>query len=364
MSIESDSAPPCAATRRTIVVDGPLAFHARRHAAAKAGASGLQIFALPHLAARLAGGFQHRARSQDLDAAIRAALDAGGFEEIEDVRGLPGMTRAISRALTKLWHADIDLAESAKSQGRMRDLLEIERRVREALPQGALILRDLRDAALTRTSHTKRVLGDVEIDQRGDVAPLWRPLIAALACEVDVTWREPAITMSWFTGTVLKPPSRPSAIEPVRISCANPRSEVIEALRWMRERLAGGVAPQEIAICAASTEIWDEHFDALATEAALPLHFSHGRIALGTYDGQACAALADVLVQGLSQRRVRRIMWYVRENKALEGLPSNWTKGLQKDAALFSVLHWQSALDRAAALRQDGVDPRPIMMPV
>ncbi len=43
--------------RCTVVVDGPLAFRMRRLAAARDRDLGLEIFTLPLLAARLAGGF-------------------------------------------------------------------------------------------------------------------------------------------------------------------------------------------------------------------------------------------------------------------------------------------------------------------
>ncbi len=65
--------------RRTFIVDGPLAFRMRRIYAARGGASGVQILTMPLVAAHLAGGFTRPARSQDLDAAIRAALGGGGF---------------------------------------------------------------------------------------------------------------------------------------------------------------------------------------------------------------------------------------------------------------------------------------------
>ena len=73
-------------SRRSIVVEGPLAFRTARIAAAQRADSGLQIFTLPLLAARLAGGFNRPARSQDLDPAIRAALAAGGLTELEGIR--------------------------------------------------------------------------------------------------------------------------------------------------------------------------------------------------------------------------------------------------------------------------------------
>ena len=92
--------------RRTIVVEGPLAFRMRRIVAARRAEAGIQIMTLPQLAARLAGGFVRPARSQDLDPAIRTALDAGGFSDLESIRELPGMTRSVAWTLTRVWDAD------------------------------------------------------------------------------------------------------------------------------------------------------------------------------------------------------------------------------------------------------------------
>lgn len=80
--------------RRTIVIEGPLAFRMRRLDAARRSESGIQIMTLPQVAARLAGGFVRPPRSEDLDPAIRKALEAGGFGDLENIRGLPGMTRS------------------------------------------------------------------------------------------------------------------------------------------------------------------------------------------------------------------------------------------------------------------------------
>ena len=54
--------------------------------------------------------------------------------------------------------------------------------------------------------------------------------------------------------------------------------------------------PEEIAIAATSTQDWDDHVLAYAGNAGLPVQFSHGVPALSRPEGQACAALADVLV--------------------------------------------------------------------
>src|SRR3984893_9100326 len=99
--------------RCSVVVEGPLAFRMRRIDAARRGEAGVQIMTLPQLAARLAGGFTQPARSQDLDPAIRAALEMGGFAELESIRDLPGTTRSIARTLTRVWNAELSLTDPA-----------------------------------------------------------------------------------------------------------------------------------------------------------------------------------------------------------------------------------------------------------
>lgn len=352
--------------RRTIVVEGSLAFRMRRIEAARRSETGAQIMTMPLLAARLAGGFTRPARSQDLDPAIRTALEAGGFAELESIRQLPGMTRAIAWTLAKVWQADLSLVDRADQSPRLADLAEIERRVGANLPTGVLTPRDLRDAALEHAAHAAAVLGSVELDGLVDVAPVWRPLVAALVRTTSLSWRNPGATeIDWFPGEIIGN-QRPAAAAPALVTCANPRAETVEALRWMRELIASGRArPEEIAICAPATEEWDEYFLVLATDAELPLHFSHGVPALASREGQACAALADVLLNGLSQDRIRRLFGHVAgRSSALGNLARSWAFGLQPGAALFELDQWRRALDEASARRTDGVNPRPIVIPV
>ncbi len=350
---------------RTVVVEGPLAFRTRRIAAAQRAESGLQILTLPLLAARLAGGFIRPARSQDLDPAIHAALAAGGFAELERVRQLPGTTRSIAWTLAKVWQADLALERLAQGSARLADLAEIERRVRANLAAGVLTPRDLRDAALKRVAHAPATLGAIEIDGLTAITPVWRPLLALLAKTVPLTWRNPGADAIWFPGQVVTG-DRASAADMSIVTCANPRAEVVEALRWMRELIASGRArPEEIAICATAPEEWDEHFLVLVADAGLPLHFSHGVPVLASREGQACAALADVLLNGLSQDRIRRLFGHAAgRSRALADLPATWSYGLQPGAALFELDQWRRALDEATGRRTDGVDPRPIVMPI
>jgi len=352
--------------RRTVIVEGPLAFRMRRIAAARQAEAGVQIMTLPQLAARLAGGFTRPARSEDLDPAIRSSLEAGGFAELESIRNLPGMTRSVAWTLTRLWTADFTLANRAHESARLQDLMMIEARVRASLPVGVLSPRDLRDAALQRVRHAPAVLGAVELDRVVRVAPVWRPLLLALAPQVRLAWRNPGDPdAAWFKGE-LGCDAQPTPAPPGIVSCASPRAEAVEALRWVRELIASGRArPDEIAVCATATEDWDDHMLVLAADGGLPLHFSHGVPTLASREGQVCAALADVLLNGLSQDRVRRLFGHsAGRSPGLDALPSSWAQDLRPGAALFELEQWRRALDEAHAHRTDGVDVRPLLMPV
>ncbi len=91
------------------------------------------------------------------------------------------------------------------------------------------------------------------------------------------------------------------------VTGATARHEVIEAMRWARSLLAQGVDAADIAFAAASPGEYDDLVLAMGVGGALPIHFAHGRRALTTRDGQAAAALADIVLHGLSQDRVRRL---------------------------------------------------------
>jgi hypothetical protein len=352
--------------RRTVVVEGPLAFRMRRLAAARGSEAGVQIVTLPLLAARLAGGFRRPARSQDVEPAIRLALDAPGFAELEAIRQLPGMTRSIAWTLSAVWDADLSLSGLAHENARLGDLALIEQRVTAALPAGVLTPRDLRDMAVARLEHAPALLGPVTLDRLSTVAPIWRLLLQKLGGTIDLCWDDPGTTdTGWFPGRIVAEPP-PVVSAPEIVSCADPHAEVVEALRWVRELLATGAAgPEEIAICAPATEPWDELFLVLAAAAELPIHFSHGVTALSSREGQACGALADVLLNGLSQDRIRRLFGHaVGSSRALAGLPRDWAAGLRPGARLFAVDQWRQALDDAALGRGDGADPRPLVVPI
>lgn len=331
--------------RSTLIVDGPLALHMQRAAAARAGAVGREIMTLPQLASHMAGGFLRLAGPEQLYPAIRSALAQGGFAELDAVRDLPGTPRAVARTLQRIWQADLSLAELRARSPRLADLHQIEQRIVAVLPGGLLLPKALSDAALARLVHAPARLGTVTLQGLIDVDPVWRPLVAALAWVIEVTWVAPADgERSWFPGRVVLPEPQRGAEAPAEL-CADPRAEAVEALRWARELLSrGSIAAADIALTAAAPAPWDDHLLALSREAGLPVHFTHGVPALSTREGQACAALADCLAQGLSQPRIRRLVRRLPPSSFRDRITEDWWKPLPAEAGLFTIEHWKQVL--------------------
>jgi hypothetical protein len=351
--------------RSTLVVDGPLAMRMRRLTAAREGSVGREILTLPLVAARLAGGFITPVATDDLYPAIQTALAAGGFQDLDRVSSLPGMPRAVLQSLDAAWRADIDLSSLPRHVQRFADLHLLETRIREHLPPARMLPRDLRDAALARLALAKSLLGSVTIDGIVEIDAVWRPLLNGIARLTKVSWDLPGQSeQPWFGGTL----RRRAAVGPATVSAevsADPKSEVVEALRWVRQLLASGQAKaEEIAIAAASTPDWDDHLLAYARNAGLPLHFSHGVPALSTPEGQACAALADILTSGLSQERIWRLFRRLPTRPFMGTLPEDWFAAIPRSAGLKTLDQWREALVAGRPHRAAGALAETLLLPV
>jgi len=80
-------------------------------------------------------------------------------------------------------------------------------------------------------------------------------------------------------------------------------------------------------------------------------------------EGQAAAALADILVRGLSQTRMRRLASLLSAYPGpFKALPAGWTRVLPADAPLASPQAWTHLLDRlVVADWPDGIDHGPAL---
>ena len=150
-------------TRTTVVVPGRLAWHEERFRAAEQNALGLQILTPAQLAGRLAGGFLEAASRDTCHVLVRDALTNLKFAELEQLREMPGAVKAISASLMKVWDADLDLQALAARSPRINDLARIEAYVRDHLPGGMMLQRELVSAAVANLKNAGSVLGSVTV---------------------------------------------------------------------------------------------------------------------------------------------------------------------------------------------------------
>ena len=333
--------------RRTLVVDSALAAQDARTAAIRGREHGLQIMSLDQLAARLAGGFLQPIPREDLEEAIQDALSDADLGPLSPIQNLPGMTRAAATTLLRAWDADLNLETEHERRRALSTLDAVARgRLRSSMRRPG----DLVAFAMERIEKAPAVLGTVEIRRLPDIAPVWRPLLAELAQRIEVRWRPGSRPVpDWLATTEIVLEEGECHEAPCSgVSCANPRHEAVEAMRWVRELIATGrAAPQEIAITAAAPGDWDAHLITMSRDANIPVHFAHGRPIVSTADGQVCAALAEALLNGLTQDRVRRLVPLLRSQCGrLQELPEGWTKVLPRDAPLTSLDLWRRHLER------------------
>jgi len=330
------------AHRSTLVVHGRLAMRESRLEAGRDGRHGLQIMSFEQAAVRLAGGFVRPIDDESLRATIQAVLSTTSMGELESIKDLPGMIDAAVDTLHKAWRAGIDLAARAADHPRIAAIARLEAAVLDQLPSGMMRPLDIVAAATARIGHAPAVLGPMEITGLTELSPCWRPLLQALTVHITVQWTAgPRSVPVWLSGTGIMVTRAPAqAPEISAVSAATAYHEAIEAMRWTRSLLASGVSPAEIAIATASPADYDDHFLALRADANIDLHFVHGVRTVTTREGQAVAALADIVVRGLSQSRLRRLAAFCRDSGPFETLPEGWLRILPTDAPLSTPGAW------------------------
>ena len=340
-------------SRQTIVAHGQLAIRELRLGAARNRHHGVQIMSFEQLAVRLAGGFAKAIDNETLRAAIQAVLPATPLGELESIKMLPGMVDAAADTLHKVWRAGIDLSSRRDSHARLASIANLEAAVLEQLPPGNMRPADLVVAACERLPHARSIFGPIEVVGITELSPCWRPLLLQLNEHTPVTWTAgPRPTPAWLETmgiSINREKPRTPALH--SISAATAYHEAVEAVRWARSLLASGQAePTDIAIAAASTADYDDHFLSLRSDANLDLHFVHGVKVTTTRDGQNAAALADILVHGLSQTRMRRLAVLCGSSAGpFQKLPDGWLRVLPKDAPLTSESAWSRLLDSLTA---------------
>ena len=204
----------------------------------------------------------------------------------------------------------------------------------------------------------------MEIVGLSTLSPCWRPLLQALTAHIPVHWTAgPRAVPAWLEDTgvhVSRAPEEAPVISAV--SAATSYHEAIEAMRWVRSLLASGVSPSDIAIATASPADFDHYFLALRADANIDLHFSHGVRTVTTREGQTAAALADIVVRGLSQSRLRRLSALCGDSALFGVLPEGWMRVLPANAPLSTLSAWNRLMARLTPEDwPDGADHTPTL---
>ncbi len=348
-----------AAKRSTLIVHGRLAMRDVRLAAARNSQNGLQVMSFEQAAVRLAGGFIRTIDEESLRSAVQTVLPETQMGELESIKMLPGMIGAAADTLHKAWRAGIDLSSRSADHPRLEAIARLEAAVLAELPAGMLRPVDIGAAAKSRIAHASAIFGSMEIVGLTELSPCWRRLVMELAEHIPMQWTSgPRPVPAWLNESCVTV-ARGNAETPIvrSLSAATAYHEAIETLRWVRSLLASGVSPSDIAIATASPADYDDHFLALRADANIDLHFVHGVPAVTTRDGQAAAALADIVVRGLSQSRLRRLAVMCRDCAPLASLPDGWIRILPSDAPLSTLSAWNQLLARLAPDNwPDGLD--------
>ncbi len=339
--------------KRTIIVAGNTSAALTRLQAARQKRQGVEALTIAQVVTRLAGGFLQPIDPDTLaEAAAKTVADmsAADLGDLHAIADLPGLPSAVATTLSKAWDAGIDLAKRAAGtpcDPRLATLARLEAEILRRLPPSMLRPSDLTRRAIERCDHAAAIFGHLELAPMLDIAPCWRLLLTVLQKTNPMEWQAGAYEIpDWWSARF---PGRRylAETEPKRriVTCATARHEVIEAMRWARSLLSAGVQAQDIGFGAASPAEYDDLILAMAEEANLLVHFAHGRRALTTRDGQAAAALADILLQGLSQDRVRRLARLAHHEATPFGrLPEDWAAGLPRTAPLDTPARWRQAV--------------------
>ena len=354
------------APRRTVVAHSRLKMRELRLEAARKRRHGLQVMTFEQLAARLAGGLTQPVDDDALREAIAAVLPETALGELDAIKALPGMVGAVADTLRKAWRAGLDLEARAGEHPRLRSIASLEHAVLDELPPSMMRPADLVAAGRARLDHAAALFGPVEIVGITELSPVWRPLLHALAGHVPVRWNAgPRPVPVWLDGEaidIVRDEARSPNISAV--SAATAYHEAVEAMRWARELLASGRAePADIAIASTATAEYDDHLVALRADANLDLHFVHGVKVTASRAGQAAAALADILLRGLSQTRMRRLNTLLRGWPGpFADLPKGWTRILPAGAPLSAPEAWTRLIDGLGpADWPDGTDHGPAL---
>ena len=298
-------------TKKTLVVLDRHAALAQRLSSAHERAHGTQVMTMNDFVARLAGGFTTTIDNMLLRKTVHEVLNETDLGDLDTIKDLPGFVHAATHTLHKAWYSGFDLQQN---HPRVQAIARLERAILEKLPASMLRPSALIEAARARIKHAPAIFGSVRILGMTELHPCWWPLIELLCKHISVTWvAGPRHIPARLPKNCNLESAREENPEITAVSASTPYHEAIEAIRWARQMVVQkNVKPGDIAIASTDTTAYDDYFFALREESDLPLYFAHGVCVTNSPQGQATAALADMLLRGISADRLNRLSAHKR----------------------------------------------------
>lgn len=328
-------------TRKTLVVLDRHAAVAQRLACAHERAHGTQVMTMNDLVARLAGGFATTIDTLLLRKTVHEVLNETHLGDLDTIKDLPGFVHAATHTLHKAWYSGFDLQQN---HPRVQAIASLERAILEKLPASMLRPSALIRAARTRIKHAPAIFGSIHLLGMTELHPCWWPLIELLGNHVSVTWvAGPRHVPDSLPETCSLESAAGENPEITAVSASTPYHEAIEAIRWARQMVVQkNVKPGDIAIASTDTTAYDDYFIALRGESDLPLYFAHGMCVTNSPQGQATAALADMLLRGISADRLNRLSAHKRFlADEIKEFGKTWRKLSRQIDAVHTLSHEQ-----------------------
>ena len=282
--------------------------------------------------------FWRRSISESLRDAVREALPETDLGKLESIKTLPGMVRAAVSTLDKVWRADIDLSSS--SHPRLKALAALEENVLRRLPPSMKKPRVLVDWPGDALRMQQRCW-----DRSKSTATAKCRCAGAHCCLLFRTaFQSPGLPghdrfqSGWSARTSksngprrIRPPRNSILAQPHSMKCwkrfGGCELYLLKVRRDLKTlRSLPRARPTSTIICSRFRKTQN-----------LPIHFVQGVKAVTTADGQTAAALADVLVKGISQERIRRLLRRLHGTPPIADLPLDWPRILPAHAPLPTV---------------------------
>ena len=328
---------------------------------------------LAHKMQRLAAGARGRGRGRDHFAVAARCASGGRLYTSRNCRGLAAGDphRARPRRLQRHTESDMPARHGARRSADAYLRLARRRvtRQRSARTPGRLCAHRRKGSLELFPPGGPRAAGPSQLGGwRG--SPTLHSCLGGLSSAVCPTWmpsgdpwsppspnKRPShgrpfgeADRNWFTGTLRAPPATAHTKTEAFVCAESPRRGRRGAPMGSRPDGLGDSSRGDRHRGAKPLTSGMKRMLVLTRTAGLPVHFTHGVAALESADGQACAALADVLLRGISQVRVRRLLR--RSPVARAKLPSDWARGLHRSAGLFTLTQWTTALEAGAPWAQ------------